>query len=81
MRLPSGTRMCLLVVFAFLLITTEFPEFSRFKPANRGKLPGNSLIIGEDLVDGEDGELVDLTEANADIATRSSIMVEAWGYR
>ncbi|KAH9393901.1 hypothetical protein TYRP_021024 [Tyrophagus putrescentiae] len=31
MHLPSGTRMCLLLAFAFLLITTEYPEFSRVK--------------------------------------------------
>lgn len=32
MRLPSGTRICLLAVFGFVMLTSEFPEFSGFMP-------------------------------------------------
>lgn len=42
MRLPSGTRMSLLLAFAFVLITSEFPEFSG---RGRGRL-GNLLLQG-----------------------------------
>ena len=33
----SGTRMCLLALFGFLLVVNEFPEFSRFKPKSAGE--------------------------------------------
>ncbi len=95
MHLPSGTRMCLLLAFAFLLITTEYPEFSRVKGpgviSGRGAKDPNS--ISSNLVSEESGALEaydepeggemgsDLQPETTNIGYRSTILVEAWGYR
>lgn len=91
MRLPSGTRLCLLVAFAFLLITTEFPEFSRFKTARGGRRLGNDLMPadasaaeGNELTDETDGQMVYLGEGEeegSDLGRRTSILVEAIFFR
>ncbi|KAI2795669.1 hypothetical protein RDWZM_004254 [Blomia tropicalis] len=78
MRLPSGTRICLLAAFGFLLITTEFPEFSRIGQGDR-KLANNEdgkvsetyhdMRIAHGYIGGGDG------------GGQSSILVEAILYK
>lgn len=53
MRLPSGTRMVLLLAFTFALITSEFPEFR-----SRGKL-GNLLLKRQNEVDSEKTAMIE----------------------
>ncbi|KAJ6224594.1 hypothetical protein RDWZM_003139 [Blomia tropicalis] len=72
MRLPSGTRICLLAAFGFLLITTEFPEFSRISQGTRKLANIDSGEVSE-----FDGELGNEIVADGYIGGQSSILVEA----
>lgn len=68
--ISRDTRFVIFVVFGFLLITSEFPGFGRFKAAMRG---GN----GNELASGNSGLEMDVVEGPQ---ASSSIFVDAqWG--
>ena len=79
MRLPSGTRIVLLALFGFLLLTTEFPDFRRRFNVVKQKMARSGNEIGDAAVGL--GGLVDSGEV-ADVEySRPSMFVDAqWGY-